>query len=88
MALSRKSFGHSRLKRPKEKSQPTQKKKTLDAGQNTSGVQTNWADSVFFKSVATSIPVPKIAACVRYIHSQTIPNVPQKAETAIITASG
>lgn len=30
MALSRKSFGHSSLKRPKEKSQPTQKKNTLD----------------------------------------------------------
>ena len=62
MALLRKSFGHSRLKRPKEKSQPIQKKNTVDAGQNTSGVQTNWADSVFFRSVAASIPVPKIAA--------------------------
>ena len=62
MALFRKSLGHSRLKRPNEKSHPTQKKNTADAGQNTNGVQTNWADSVFFKSVAASIPVPKIAA--------------------------
>ena len=62
MALFRKSSGHSRLNRPKEKSQPTQKKNTVDAGQNTNGVQRNCADSVFFSSVATSIPVPKIAA--------------------------